>query len=141
MKRCYLPLTLRYSDPLRFAGMSLYHRSIPIRVVEEIRDVALESLHEECEVNASSRVLPLRLHDKIVRHKGDFISPERLCSLPAQVVIFLIPPQFWQVHLCHPPGFHPLWVKRCKHQSWARLALQYLQAIRYKLAEKHLVVP
>lgn len=65
MKKCYLPLTLRHPAPLQFAGMSLYHRSIPIRVVEEIQGVALEELqlHEECEVSASSRVLSLRLHD------------------------------------------------------------------------------
>jgi SAM-dependent methyltransferase len=65
MKKCYLPLTLRHPAPLRFAGMSLYHRSIPIRVVEEIQDVALESFqfHEEWGVSASSRVLSLRLHD------------------------------------------------------------------------------
>lgn len=45
--------------------MSLYHRSIPIRVVEEIQDVAFEELqfHEKWEVSASSRVLSLRLHD------------------------------------------------------------------------------
>lgn len=64
MKKCYLPLTLRAPAPLRFECMSLYHRSIPIRVVEEIQDVALEILlREECEVSASSRVLSLRLHD------------------------------------------------------------------------------
>ncbi|PSB09073.1 hypothetical protein C7B76_25730 [filamentous cyanobacterium CCP2] len=63
MKRCYLPLTLRYPAPLQFAGMSLYHRSIPRRVVEEIQDVAFETLQEEFEVSASSRVLSLRLYD------------------------------------------------------------------------------
>lgn len=65
MKKCYLPLTFRYPNPLWFAGMSLYHRSIPIRVVEEIQDVALKNLQhqEECKVSASSRVLSLRLHD------------------------------------------------------------------------------
>lgn len=66
MKKCYLPLIFR-RDPgsLRFAGMSLYHRSIPLRVVEKIQDVALKHLQrqEECEVSASSRVLSLRLHD------------------------------------------------------------------------------
>lgn len=64
-KKCYLPLTLRHPAPLRFACMSLYHRSIPIRVVEAIQDVALESLQfqEKWEVSASSRVLSLRLHD------------------------------------------------------------------------------
>lgn len=65
MKRCYLPLTLRHPARLQFACMSLYHRSIPIRVVEEIEDVALEELqfHEKFEVSASSRVLSLRFHD------------------------------------------------------------------------------
>jgi SAM-dependent methyltransferase len=65
MKKCYLPLTLRCPARLRFARMSLYHRPIPIRIVEKIQDVALEELqfHEKFEVSASSRVLSLRLHD------------------------------------------------------------------------------
>lgn len=74
MKKCYLPLTLRHPAPLQFAGMSLYHRSIPSRVVEEIQDVALENLQfqEECKVSASSRVLSLRLHD----NERDIIATE-----------------------------------------------------------------
>lgn len=65
MKKCYLPLTFRYPAPLRFECMSLYHRSIPIRVVEKIQAVALKhlQLQENFEVSASSRVLSLRLHD------------------------------------------------------------------------------
>lgn len=62
-KKCYLPLTLRRPARLGFACMSLYRRSVPIPVVEEIQNLALESLQKKCEVSASSRVLSLRLYD------------------------------------------------------------------------------